>query len=94
MLDYPFVLVDYLNTLHNLSHTFIIAQQIMDALLKKFLPGVIPHYTIPHTMGALASANTYGVIPYLKNILDIMIPLLPNLRTDALKQAFAYGILK
>ncbi|KAI4464663.1 maestro-related heat domain-containing [Holotrichia oblita] len=66
--------------------------QIMDALLKKFLPGVTPHYTIPHTMGALASANTFAVIPYLKNILDIMIPLLPNLRTDVLKQTFSYAL--
>ncbi|GJQ85615.1 hypothetical protein Trydic_g20165 [Trypoxylus dichotomus] len=66
--------------------------QIMDALMKVFQPGVIPHYTIPHTMGALASTNTFGVIPYLKNILDIMIPLLPNLKTDVSKQAFSYAL--
>lgn len=51
----------------------------------------MPHYTIPHTMGALANANAYGVIPYLKDILKIMLPLLGELKTDQLKQAFSFG---
>ncbi|XP_066159161.1 maestro heat-like repeat-containing protein family member 1 isoform X1 [Euwallacea fornicatus] len=66
--------------------------QVTDALLKNLQAGVIPHYTIPHTMGELAGTNAYGVIPYLKDILNIMLPLLGGLRTDHLKQAFAFAL--
>nr|XP_022903178.1 maestro heat-like repeat-containing protein family member 1 [Onthophagus taurus] len=66
--------------------------QIMDVLLKNFQPNVVPHYTILHTMGALASVNTFGVIPYLKTILERILPLLGMLKTDPLKQAFSYAL--
>lgn len=56
--------------------------------------GVVPHYTIPHTLGSLSSANAYGVVPYLKTILGIMLPLLAGLKQEPLKQAFAYSLGK
>lgn len=65
--------------------------KVVEGLLKKTEVGSIPHYTIPHTLGSLASTNTYGVIPYLKKILSIMIPLLGGIKTDSTRQAFAYG---
>lgn len=65
----------------------------MDALLKKLQIGVVPHYMVPHTLGSLAATNAFGVIPYLKNILSIMLPLLGGLKSDPLKQAFSYGKL-
>lgn len=63
----------------------------MEGLMKKFITGTVPHYTIPHTMGALASVNAFGVIPFLKTILGTMLPMLGMLKTDFLKQSFAYG---
>lgn len=63
----------------------------MDSLLGKLEAGVIPHYMVPHTLGALANANAFGVVPYLKNILSIMLPLLGGVKFDPLKQAFSYG---
>ncbi|XP_076271212.1 maestro heat like repeat family protein c11.1 isoform X2 [Rhynchophorus ferrugineus] len=66
--------------------------QVIDALLKNLRAGVIPHYTIPHTLGSLADTNAYGVIPYLKDILNIMLPLLGGLKNDHLKQAFSYAL--
>lgn len=62
-------------------------------MLKNLRAGVVPHYTIPHTLGSLADTNAYGVIPYLKDILNIMLPLLGGLKNDHLKQAFSYGII-
>ena len=63
----------------------------MESLLQKLSPGTIPHYSIPHTMGSLAMANAFGVIPYLRNVLEIMLPLLSTLKTDLLKQTFSFG---
>lgn len=63
----------------------------MDALLKNLEAGVVPHYMIPHTLGALAGANVNGVIPYLKDIFNIILPLLGGLRSDVLKQSFSFG---
>lgn len=62
-------------------------------MLQNLQAGVIPHYTIPRTLGALANTNAYGVIPYLKDILNIMLPLLGGLKADHLKQAFAFGMI-
>ncbi|KAJ8930968.1 hypothetical protein NQ314_016182 [Rhamnusium bicolor] len=66
--------------------------QVMDALLQKLHAGVIPHYMIPHTLGALANANAHGVVPYLKTIFNIILPLLGGLKSDPLKQAFSYAL--
>lgn len=65
--------------------------QVMEGILQKFVVGIVPHYTIPHTMGALASTNAFGVVPFLKSILGTMLPMLGMLKTDFLKQSFAFG---
>lgn len=63
----------------------------MEGVLKKFVVGTVPHYAIPHTMGALASTNAFGVIPFLKSVLGTMLPMLGMVKTDSLKQSFAFG---
>lgn len=63
----------------------------MEGVLKKFTVGTVPHYTIPHTMGALASTNAFGVIPFLKSVLGTALPMLGMLKTEPLKQSFAFG---
>lgn len=42
-------------------------------------------------MGTLAAVNTHGVVPHIKEILSKMLPLLPLVKQDGVKQAFAYG---
>lgn len=54
-------------------------------------PASVPHYTIAHTLGTLAAVNTHGVVPHVKEILGKMLPLLPLVKQDGVKQAFAYG---
>ncbi|KAJ8979536.1 hypothetical protein NQ317_017684 [Molorchus minor] len=66
--------------------------QVVDALLNKLEAGVIPHHMIPHTLGSLSNANANGVVPYLKNILNIILPLLGGIRTDPLKQSFSFAL--
>nr|CAD7453186.1 unnamed protein product [Timema tahoe] len=38
--------------------------QVMEGLLKHLQPGVVPHYSILHTMGSLAAANVFGIVPF------------------------------
>ncbi|XP_017784468.1 PREDICTED: maestro heat-like repeat-containing protein family member 1 [Nicrophorus vespilloides] len=68
--------------------------QVVDGLMGKLSAGVVPHYTVPHTLGSLASANAFGVVPYIKNILGILLPLLAGLKQDVVKQSFAYVLGK
>lgn len=74
-----------------LSFRFAFFCKVIEGLLKKNEAGIVPHYTLPHTLGSLASINTYGIVPYLKMILSFMIPLLGGIKTDITRQAFAYG---
>lgn len=53
--------------------------------------GSMPHYMIPYTLGSLANVNASGVVPYLKEIFNIMIPLLNGIKNDVQRQAFAFG---
>lgn len=66
----------------------------MEALLKELdNNGTLPHNMIIHTLGTLATSNPFAVVPYIKNILTIIIPLLETVKKDAAKQAFSYGKL-
>nr|CAD7445664.1 unnamed protein product [Timema bartmani] len=38
--------------------------EVMEGLLKHLQPGVVPHYSILHTMGSLAAANVFGIVPF------------------------------
>lgn len=64
----------------------------MEGVLKKFVVGTVLHYTIPHTMGSLASSNPFAVLPFLKSILGTMLPMLGMIRSDHLKQSFAFAL--
>ncbi|KAG5897176.1 hypothetical protein JTB14_022538 [Gonioctena quinquepunctata] len=66
--------------------------QVMDSLVEKLQAGAWPHFMVPHTLGAMASANANGVVLYMKDILTIMIPLLGGLQVDLLKQSFAFAL--
>lgn len=77
--------------MRNYNYQCYIFQQVVDALLKKLEVGVIPHYMIPHTLGSLANTNAHGVVPYMKNIFNIILPLLGGLKTELLRQSFSYG---
>ncbi|XP_069674813.1 maestro heat-like repeat-containing protein family member 1 isoform X2 [Periplaneta americana] len=68
--------------------------EVMGGLLKQFQPGVLPHYTILHTMGTLASANVFGIVPFIKATLGTMLPMMGMLRNDAMKQVFSYTLGK
>ncbi|KAF4526800.1 hypothetical protein B566_EDAN016627 [Ephemera danica] len=61
---------------------------VMEGLLRKFQPGVVPHYFVLHTLGSLAATNSYAMVPYMKACLGTLLPMMGALRVDALKQAY------
>lgn len=63
----------------------------MKGLLTKLDPGIVPHYTVVHTLANLASANVAGFIPFIKATLDMLIPLLNNIRNEPIRQVFSFG---
>lgn len=66
----------------------------MDSLLTKLEAGIVPHYMVPRSLGAMANANVKGVVPYLKDIFNDILPLLGGLRSEALKESFSFGKYK
>ncbi|CAH1975455.1 unnamed protein product [Acanthoscelides obtectus] len=66
--------------------------QVMDSLLKKLTAGIVPHFMVPRALGAMANTNAIGVVPYLKEIFNVILPLLGGCRSDHLKLSFAYAI--
>lgn len=64
----------------------------MEALLKELdNNGALPHNMIFYTLGTLSTSNPFAVVPYIKNILSTILPLLEIVKKDAAKQAFSYG---
>lgn len=70
---------------------FYFFRKVMEALLKELRIGIVPHSMIPYTLGTLATSSPFGIVPYLKNVLSIILPLLGAIKVDSLKQAFSYG---
>lgn len=75
---------------HN-NFRYLCMFQVMGGLVPKLQPGIIPHYAVLHTVANLACANVCGFIPFLKATVDTILPLLPSIKSDSIRQIFAYG---
>ncbi|GMT01233.1 hypothetical protein PENTCL1PPCAC_23407, partial [Pristionchus entomophagus] len=67
---------------------------VLDALLQKFPPGLTtgPHKNIVATFGAVAQHNAFGFVPFLTDIFSRAVPLLPHIKTEATRCAWARAI--
>jgi len=52
---------------------------------------VIPYPAIVLTLGKLAAVNPYGMLPFVKITLTIMLPMLIHIREEVLKQAVCFS---
>ncbi|KAK6041519.1 hypothetical protein COOONC_20977, partial [Cooperia oncophora] len=74
------------------------ASHVMDAILQKFQPGLTtsPHRYIVLTMATIAEHNrelfSFGLVPFLTDILSRTVPLLSHVRSDPLRSAWARAI--
>ncbi|KAK5646733.1 hypothetical protein RI129_005197 [Pyrocoelia pectoralis] len=66
--------------------------QVVDHLQSKLEKNTIPHYAIPFTLGSLASSNAFGIVPYIKNIFEVIVPMMNYIKTDHHKDSVGYAL--
>ncbi|NXY23889.1 MROH1 protein, partial [Atrichornis clamosus] len=64
--------------------------KVMEEVLTKFQPGILPHFFVLRTFADLAAANVFGMVPFLNSILGTMLPMLGMARQDSMKSVFCY----
>ncbi|XP_048515831.1 maestro heat-like repeat-containing protein family member 1 isoform X2 [Athalia rosae] len=62
------------------------------AVLTRLEPGVTPYPWVIRTLGMLAAGNAFGVVPFIKVSMSVILPMLGTTKDDTLKQAFCYTI--
>ena len=65
---------------------------VMDNLLEKFPPGVVPHFFVIQTLGEFVLANSVECVPMLKDVLSRVLPVLSSIKHDNIKWAFANAL--
>ncbi|KAM6967979.1 maestro heat-like repeat-containing protein family member 1 [Aplochiton taeniatus] len=65
---------------------------VMEEILMKFQPGVLPHFFVVQTLANLSEANVYGMVPFLNAILGTMLPMLALAKQDNMKWVFSSAL--
>ncbi|XP_037659046.1 maestro heat-like repeat-containing protein family member 1 isoform X4 [Choloepus didactylus] len=66
--------------------------EVMEELLGKFVPGVLPHCFVVQTLASLSVSNVFGTVPFLPSILSTMLPMLGLAKHDALRAVFCCAL--
>ncbi|KAL5022847.1 hypothetical protein ScPMuIL_002002 [Solemya velum] len=66
--------------------------EVMDEVLQKFQPGVLPHFFVVKTLGSLAAANVYGMVPHLTAVLGTMLPMMGMAKHDNMRWVFSTAL--
>ncbi|KAM4865340.1 maestro heat-like repeat-containing protein family member 1 [Thomomys bottae] len=66
--------------------------QVMEELLRRFQPGVLPHCSVLQTLASLSVSNVFGMVPFLPSILSTMLPMLSMAKQDAMKVVFCCAL--
>ncbi|KAM3873621.1 maestro heat-like repeat-containing protein family member 1 [Diretmus argenteus] len=78
------------NILVAVGHKYI--NDIMEEILSKFQPGVLPHFFVVQTLANLSDSNVYGMVPFLNAILGTMLPMLGMAKQDNMKWVFSSAL--
>uniref|UniRef100_A0A8C2WJ67 Maestro heat-like repeat family member 1 n=1 Tax=Cyclopterus lumpus TaxID=8103 RepID=A0A8C2WJ67_CYCLU len=65
---------------------------IMEEILSKFQPGLLPHFFVVQTLANLSDSNVYGMVPFLNAILGTMLPMLSMAKHDNMKWVFSSAL--
>uniref|UniRef100_A0A674P4S4 Maestro heat-like repeat family member 1 n=1 Tax=Takifugu rubripes TaxID=31033 RepID=A0A674P4S4_TAKRU len=65
---------------------------IMEEILSKFQPGLLPHFFVVKTLASLSDSNVYGMVPFLNAILGTMLPMLNMAKQDNMKWVFSSAL--
>ncbi|KAM9304369.1 maestro heat-like repeat-containing protein family member 1 isoform 2-T2 [Morus bassanus] len=66
--------------------------KVMEEVLTKFQPGILPHYFVMQTFANLSVSNVFGMVPFLNSILGTMLPMLAMAKQDHMKSVFCYAL--
>ncbi|KAE8599954.1 hypothetical protein XENTR_v10017409 [Xenopus tropicalis] len=78
------------NVLVAIGRHFI--NNVMEEILVKFQPGILPHFFIMQTLANLSVANVFGMVPFLNSILGTMLPMLGMAKQDPMKAVFCVAL--
>ncbi|XP_055505818.1 maestro heat-like repeat-containing protein family member 1 [Leucoraja erinacea] len=78
------------NLLAAMSFRFI--NEIVQLMMVNFKHGHLPHIYMVKTLTKMSTENVYGMVPFLKAILNTMIPVIIKVREDEMKSVFASAI--
>uniref|UniRef100_A0A670IXW9 Maestro heat like repeat family member 1 n=1 Tax=Podarcis muralis TaxID=64176 RepID=A0A670IXW9_PODMU len=78
------------NVLVAVGRRFI--NKVMEEVLTKFQPGIVPHYFIVQTFANLSMTNVFGMVPFLNSILGTMLPMLGMAKQDNVRTVFCYAL--
>ncbi|KAM5281324.1 maestro heat-like repeat-containing protein family member 1 isoform 2-T2 [Ctenodactylus gundi] len=62
--------------------------QVMEEVLSRFQPGVLPHCSVLQTLASLSVSNAFGMVPFLPSILSTMLPMLGMTKQDTTRLMF------
>uniref|UniRef100_A0AAV2MBF0 Uncharacterized protein n=1 Tax=Knipowitschia caucasica TaxID=637954 RepID=A0AAV2MBF0_KNICA len=65
---------------------------IMEEILSKFQPGILPHFFVVQTLANLSDSNVFGMVPFLNAILGTMLPMLAMAKQDNMKWVFSSAL--
>ncbi|KAK2550462.1 Maestro heat-like repeat-containing protein family member 1 [Acropora cervicornis] len=68
--------------------------EVMAELLDKLAPGTLPHYFVVKTLASLSTSNCFGVVPFLKDVLGRMLPIMGMAKQDNLRWVIANCIAR
>ncbi|VDK86297.1 unnamed protein product [Litomosoides sigmodontis] len=82
------------NVLVTLAKRSRFVGHVMEALLQKFPPGQTssPHRFIVLTLSNVAEHNAIGFVPFLTDVLSRVISVLPHVKTDIHRYAWAHAL--
>ncbi|XP_058132158.1 maestro heat-like repeat-containing protein family member 1 isoform X3 [Dasypus novemcinctus] len=66
--------------------------EVMEELLGKFVPGVLPHCCVVQTLASLSVSNAFGTVPFLPAILSTLLPMLGLAKQDATRAVFCCAL--
>ncbi|XP_073418491.1 maestro heat-like repeat-containing protein family member 1 isoform X3 [Dendrobates tinctorius] len=78
------------NVLVAVGRRFI--NSVMEEILLKFQPGILPHFFVMQTLANLSLANVFGMVPFLNSILGTMLPMLGMVKQDPMKAVFCVAL--
>ncbi|XP_016072097.1 PREDICTED: maestro heat-like repeat-containing protein family member 1 isoform X3 [Miniopterus natalensis] len=65
---------------------------VMEEMLGKFQPGVLPHCFVVQTLANLSVSNVFGMVPFLTSVLSTMLPMLSMAKHDTLRMVFCCAL--